>query len=196
VQSRSFATASLRQPLLVAQRSFAAKCVIHSAESHARPRAAGVSPPWVGKCASGHGSAVRRQTADGVCPDRRCGRGHRRHGANVAPESYMGHAAPDYNRVHRRHGGLTPPALALQCECLPAKQQFLRCTNAHSTESGGRQPAVVDEMSVRTRQRCCSADNRGCMRRSPLRSRASAPRGKRSTRIGYGSCGSGLQSRA
>jgi hypothetical protein len=41
------------------------------------------------------------------------------------------------------HGGLTPPALALQCERLPAKQRFLRCTNVHSPKSGGRQPAVA-----------------------------------------------------
>jgi hypothetical protein len=45
----------------------------------------------------------------------------------------MGHTAPDYNRVHWRHGGLTPPALVLVCGRLPAKQRFLRCTNAHST---------------------------------------------------------------
>jgi hypothetical protein len=43
------------------------------------------------------------------------------------------------------HGGLTPPALALQCERLSAKQRFLRCTNVHSPKSGGRQPAVVLE---------------------------------------------------
>jgi hypothetical protein len=88
-------------------------------------------------------STNSRQTADGVCADPRCNCVYGRHGANVAPESYMRHTAPDYNRVHRRHGGLTPPALVLRCERLPAKQQFLRCTNAHSTKSGGRQPAVV-----------------------------------------------------
>jgi hypothetical protein len=32
------------------------------------------------------------------------------------------------------HGGLTPPALTLQCECLSAKKRFVRCTNAHSQE--------------------------------------------------------------
>jgi hypothetical protein len=96
-------------------------------------------------------STNSRQTADGVCADRRCGRVYGRHRANVAPESVMGHTAPDYNRVHWRHGGLTPPALVLRCERLPAKQRFLRCTNAHSTKSGGRQPAVV----VRDRQERC-----------------------------------------
>jgi hypothetical protein len=34
------------------------------------------------------------------------------------------------NCAYRRHGGLTPPALVLQCERLPAKQRFLQCTNA------------------------------------------------------------------
>jgi hypothetical protein len=40
--------------------------------SSTQPRAAGVSPPWVGKCASADTSAIRRQTADGVCADCRC----------------------------------------------------------------------------------------------------------------------------
>jgi hypothetical protein len=38
------------------------------------------------------------------------------------------------NCVYRRHGGLTPPALVLECEGLPAKQRFLQCTNARSQE--------------------------------------------------------------
>jgi hypothetical protein len=36
--------------------------------------------------------------------------------------------------VQRRHGGLTPPALVLRCECLPAKKRFLQCTNARAQE--------------------------------------------------------------
>jgi hypothetical protein len=32
------------------------------------------------------------------------------------------------------HGGLTPPALVLPCECLPTKKRFLRWTNACSQE--------------------------------------------------------------
>jgi hypothetical protein len=32
------------------------------------------------------------------------------------------------------HGGLTPPALTLQCECLSAKKRFVRCRNARSQE--------------------------------------------------------------
>jgi hypothetical protein len=107
-----------------------------------QPRAAGVSPPWVDKPASAETGAIRRQTIEGVCADCRCIRVYKRHGANVAPESFMGHTGPDYNRVHWRHGGLTPPALVLVCGRPPAKQRFLRCTNAHSTKSGGRQPAV------------------------------------------------------
>jgi hypothetical protein len=65
----------------------------------------------------------------------------------------MGHTAPDYNRVHWRHGGLTPPALVLVCGRLPAKQRFLRCTN-DIDQSGGRQPAVVREPgAVRSKSR-------------------------------------------
>jgi hypothetical protein len=80
--------------------------------------AAGVSPPWVGKCASADMTAIRRQTAGSVCADRR------------------------YIRVDSCHGGLTPPALVLVYERLPTKKRFLRCTDACSPKSGGREPAV------------------------------------------------------
>jgi hypothetical protein len=134
------------------------------AQTHIRTGAAGVSPPWVDKPASAETGAIRQQTADGVCADHRCGRVYRRHRANVAQESFMGHTAPDYNRVHWRHGGLTPPALALRCERPPAKQRFLRCTNAHSTKSGGRQPAVGGQIRIRRDRRHSSADHRWCVR--------------------------------
>jgi hypothetical protein len=224
---RSRTTAGLRQPLLVVRRWFVAKRVIRNAESHTRPRAAGVSPlwsgepgavpsksrsvrrrpttrpraagvsppwfgepgavglqpryvgrrpdrqpgaadvspPWVDKPASAETGAIRRQTADGVCvcADHRCGRVYRRHGANVAPESFMGHTGPDYNRVHWRHGGLTPPALVLVCGRLPAKQRFLRCTNVHSPRSGGCQPAVGGQTRIHRDRRHSSADRRRCV---------------------------------
>jgi hypothetical protein len=80
--------------------------------------AAGVSPPWCGKHVCADTSAIVRRTADGVCAGRRCIRGN----------SY--------------HGGLTPPALVLQFERLPAKKRFMRCTYAHPIRSGGRKPAV------------------------------------------------------
>jgi hypothetical protein len=40
----------------------------------------------------------------------------------------------DLQRRFVSHGGLTPPALTLQCERLPAEKRFLRCTNARSQE--------------------------------------------------------------
>jgi hypothetical protein len=49
------------------------------------------------------------------------------------------------------HGGLTPPALTLQCECLSAKNDFCDArTQVH--KSGGRQPAVglVTQLQLRT----------------------------------------------
>jgi hypothetical protein len=155
-------TGGLRPPLLCCSANVCRRnndfC---DAQTYIRPRAAGVSPPWFGKRASADTSTIRRQTADGVCADRRCGRVYGRHGANVAPESYMRHTAPDYNRVHRRHGGLTPPALVLRCERLPTKQRFLRCTNVHSTKSGGRQPAVaVREAYLQERCRKVAGDCR------------------------------------
>jgi hypothetical protein len=176
---RSRTTAGLRQPLLVVRRWFVAKRVIRSAESHTRPRAAGVSPPWFGEpnavrsksCSvrsttdyttksGGRQPAVgidiaiyngactnSRQTAEGGCAGRRC------------------------VRVQVNHGGLTPPALALRCEHLPAKQRFLRCTNAHSPKSGGREPAVGGQTRIRRDRRHSSADRRRCVCGSPLRSR-------------------------
>jgi hypothetical protein len=60
-------------------------------------------------------------------------------------------------RVYRRHGGLTPPALVLRCERLPAKQRFLRCTNVCSTKSGGREPAVAGQTASATAMRGISA---------------------------------------
>jgi hypothetical protein len=41
----------------------------------------------------------------------------------------------------RNHGGLTPPAPALLCECPPAKNDFCDA-QTHVHNSGGRQPAV------------------------------------------------------
>jgi hypothetical protein len=62
-------------------------------------------------------STNSRQTADGACAVRRCSSG----------QAY--------------HGGLTPPALVLQCEGVPAKNDFCDA-RTHVRRSGGRQPAV------------------------------------------------------
>jgi hypothetical protein len=75
------------------------------------------------------------------------------------------------------HGGLTPPALVLQCERPPAKKRYLRCTNAHPTRSGGRQPAVVRQTRLRRHQGDCSQDRRQYVGRTPLHLRAAIPRG-------------------
>jgi hypothetical protein len=109
------------------------------------PGAAGVSPPWYRKT-------------------------HLQRGAIFAELiTFATHHGPVY------HGGLTPPALVLRCECLPAKKRFLRWTNAcfqerrasarrgsgnalagrfdfrsanNRTRSGGRQPAVGDNVTA------------------------------------------------
>jgi hypothetical protein len=120
-------------PVLLRERLPAKKRFLRCTNAR-RKRAAGVSPPWVGKCASADMTAIRRQTAGGVCADRR------------------------YIRVDSCHGGLTPPALVLVYERLSAKKRFLRCTNARSLRSGGRQPAVAwsyDRCAARSE--CCSA---------------------------------------
>jgi hypothetical protein len=48
----------------------------------------------------------------------------------------------DLQRCFVSHGGLTPPALTLQCERLPAKNDFCDA-RTHIHKSGGREPAVV-----------------------------------------------------
>jgi hypothetical protein len=63
-------------------------------------RAAGVSPPWFDKHVYADTSAIARKTVDSMWAERRC------------------------ICVQRYHGGLTPPALVLQCERLPAKNDF------------------------------------------------------------------------
>jgi hypothetical protein len=118
VRSRSFATAGLRQPLLVARRSFAAECVIHSAESHTQPRAAGVSPPWLlGKRTCRNFAVKSRETA-GTMP------------TNAGAVAFV------------CHGWLTPaaPGCTTFVRCGMRDSQ---CGVARTTKSGGRQPAVV-----------------------------------------------------
>jgi len=69
------------------------------------------------------------QTADGACADRRC------------------------IRVQAYHGGLTPPALVLHSERLPAKNDFCDA-RTHIHKSGGREPAVgVGKMFTQTKAR-------------------------------------------
>jgi hypothetical protein len=48
--------------------------------------------------------------------------------------------APAQSRYHHTHGGLTPAALASECERLPAKLPLLRWTNAHAPGAGGVSP--------------------------------------------------------
>jgi hypothetical protein len=72
------------------------------------------------------------------------------------------------------HGGLTPPALTLQCERLPVKKRFWRCANAHSQErrasarrgSVNRTPcrgnhALCSDHATQEQERRASA-RRGC----------------------------------
>jgi hypothetical protein len=54
-------------------------------------------------------------------------------------------------RTH--HGGLTPPALALRCECLPAKNDFFDAQTHAEKKSGGRQPAVGSQTASATAMR-------------------------------------------
>jgi hypothetical protein len=137
------------------------------AQTQIRPRAAGVSPPWVG---------LALATAIGFCglitfrparsfPVPRLAYASRSW-VHARKSSQMGGGA--LQRRFVSHGGLTPPALVSGRERLPAKKRFLRCTHAHSTKSGGRQPAVVRQTRLRRHQRDCSQDRRQYVGRTPL----------------------------
>jgi hypothetical protein len=90
-----------------------------------------------------------RQTAEGACADRRC------------------------IRVQGAHGGLTPPALVLQCERLPAKNDFCDA-RTHVRRSGGREPAVGVGNALATPIPLTSGDTRHVQRQER---RTSARRG-------------------
>jgi hypothetical protein len=124
------------------------------AQTHARPRAAGVSPPWLGHTIAVPENANVAASGNGVA-----GSGARPRAAGVSPPwAWVTHLQRRFRkvagdcrqcaherqriRINRYHGGLTPPALVLLRERLPAKKRFLRCTNARDHRSGGREPAV------------------------------------------------------
>jgi hypothetical protein len=160
-QRCTFATASLRQPLLVAGRSFAAKCVIRSAESHSQQerrtsarRGSVRRSPW---------SENRTAFTDDRLHDQERRASTRRGWANRVCNGNARDFCMQIRIPRTYHGGLTPPALALQCERLPAKQRFLRCTNVHSPKSGGCQPAVGGQMRVGRHEPYSSADRRWCV---------------------------------
>jgi hypothetical protein len=56
---------------------------------------------------------------------------------NIRPTHWR---APAQSRYSHTHGGLTPAALVLECERLPAKLRLLRWTNAHASGAGGVSP--------------------------------------------------------
>ncbi len=146
---RSRTTAGLRQPLLVARRWFAAKCVIRNAESHTRPRAAGVSPPWFAEP-----GAVRLQPRYvGRRPERQP------RAAGVSPPWLSN--APAHATVFRRratfayHGWLTPAAPG----CTTFVRREMRdsqCGVPHTTRSGGRQPAVPTKRPGESQRHICN----------------------------------------
>ena len=76
-------------------------------------------------------------------------------------------------RVQGCHGGLTPPALVLRCERLPAKNDFCDA-QTHIHKSGGREPAVGVGNALATPIPLTSGDTRHVQRQER---RTSARRG-------------------
>jgi hypothetical protein len=187
-QRCTFATAGLRQPLLVARRSFAAKCVIRSAESHARPRAAGVSPPWFGKSPwSDNRTAFtddRLQTTERRASARRGFTGQTTSGNGGRQPAVrridMGRRPPTITRVHRRTyaftGGLRPPLLCCSANVCRRNNNFYDAPTYIRPRAAGVSPPWLGK--------CASADTSPIRRQiadgvwgSPLHSRLYAPRG-------------------
>jgi hypothetical protein len=90
-------------------------------------RAAGVNPPWVSKHVCADTSALVRQTADGVCADRRCTR-----------------------VIIGTTGGLRPPLLCWCTDACERKNDFCD-VRTPTRKSGGRQPVVA-----RQTERCAA----------------------------------------
>jgi|GEM_PF-6378264 len=114
---------------------------VHSCSSVSRP------PEQVATCAGQPSAPVHPQTASAT--QRRVGdaavtaaSAGRPFANRVCNGNAMDVRVSSVCEVHFT-GGLHPSALASQCERLPAKRRFLRCTNVHSPRSGGCQPAVA-----------------------------------------------------
>jgi hypothetical protein len=97
-----------------------------------------------------------------VCADRCCGRGHRRHRANVATESYMAHTAPDYNRVHWRHGGPTPPLLCCGANVCRRNNDFCDAQTHIRPRAAGVSPPWFSEPHLQVQCDEHRRWNRGC----------------------------------
>jgi hypothetical protein len=95
--------------------------------ANTEPRAAGVSPPWVSKHVCADTSALVRQTADGVCADRRCTR-----------------------VIIGTTGGLRPPLLCWCTDVCERKNDFCD-VRTPIRNSAARQPAVA-----RQTERCAA----------------------------------------
>jgi hypothetical protein len=165
---------------------------------HIQPRAAGVSPPWLGhtigvpreanvvqrRANTQPGAAIVsppwawvthlqgrfRKVAGGR---RQCA--HERQRIRVqrcrkGPTLIPAPTFRDFQSLSSRAGfprGLTPPALVLLRERLPAKNDFCDAQTPHPAKSGGREPAVArsyDRCAVRSE--CCSATSEHTTRSS------------------------------
>jgi hypothetical protein len=143
---RSETTGGLRPPLLrccanVRRR----KKDFCAAQTQVQPRAAGVSPPWFSEP-----NVVRPESRN----VRRLANTESR-AAGVSPpwfDNTIGTAADFFGLntfLHRtfgspHHGGLTPPALALLCECPPAKNDFCGAQTQVQPRAAGVSPPWFD----------------------------------------------------
>ncbi len=140
------------------------------------PGAGGVSPPWF---TATHVQGLRvtvsaiadRASAD---PDAVAVLHPRQHSRRAdARRSWLGESPPACAwrfLLHARspnHGGLTPAALASECERLPAKLPLLRWTNACAPGAGGVSPPWFTVTHVQGRSRHGQRDCRPCISELP-----------------------------
>jgi hypothetical protein len=142
-ESVSFSHGWLTPAALVSGREcLPAKDDFFDAQTHIRPRAAGVSPPWVG---------LALATAIGFCglitfrparsfPVPRLAYASRSW-VHARKSSQMGGGA--LQRRFVSHGGLTPPALVLRCERPPAKNDIFDAQTHIRLRAAGVSPPWV-----------------------------------------------------
>jgi hypothetical protein len=123
--------------------------------SNAQSRAAGVSPPWFGNrmlCRE------NRTLSSGDRINDRERRASARRGSANAHRRTRAPFTSDRQRCvcmcvddrcirgNRYHGGLTPPALVLRCECLPANNDFFDAQTRNPKErlASARRGCVLD----------------------------------------------------
>ncbi len=131
-----------RQPAVVGETRLQGDSLRVRRTNARRPRAAGVSPPWLEKRAC---RAIRFVFDERTYLDKSGGRQPAVLPKNVSATASEFRTATTFARCKQphNHGGLTPPALVLVYGRPPAKNDFFDAQTHVRLKSGGCQPAVA-----------------------------------------------------